>query len=142
MQSPHLYSHFNPTLAAYKDNAMPSNVDFPYSPCRMQQPTPSFFANHQNPMSGYMTASPTQASVFNTGMSPSPEGPTVNFGPTAVSAPNAPGMNTTDGQHLFYPSDAAYSQYPWIKSSEAHWWPSGGITGGIFGLFFLWLLND
>jgi hypothetical protein len=97
----------------------------------MQQPTPSFFGNHQSAVPSYMTASSTSASVYNSAISPSPDG-SVNFGPTTVAVQNPPGVNTSDNQHLYYPTEAGYPQYPWIKSGETHWWPTTGITAGIY----------
>lgn len=128
MQSQHLYSHFNPSLA-YKDTPPAQNMDFPYSPCRMQQPT-TFFANHpQGSVQSYM-ASPTQGSIYN-GISSSNDGP-MTYGPTAVASQSPTSLNTIDSQHPYYPPDGSYPQYSWIKGSncETHWWPTTGITAG------------
>ena len=135
MQSQHLYTHFNSGLTAYKEGTSGQNMDFPYSPCRMQQPTPSFFGNHQSAVPGYMTASSSPASVYNSAVSPSPDGAGVSFGTTAVAVQNAPGVNASDNQHLYYPTETGYPQYPWIKSGETHWWPTTGITAGIYTYF-------
>lgn len=128
MQSQHLYSHFNTSLS-YKDTPAPPNMDYPFSPCRMQQPT-TFFSNHpQGAVPSFMTST-NQGNIYN-GISSSNDG-AVNYGPTAAVSQSAANMNSVDSQHPYYPSDGSYPQYSWIKGSncETHWWPTTGIASG------------
>lgn len=120
------YPYFGSNLQAKESGSHGQQLDFPFSPCRMQ--SPNYY--NQSPLPNFMSPMPQGNLGQVNGYTTEPPA----YGNVPISAQNG-GSLPIDHQNYYPPQEAGHNcsfhQYAWLKSTSSpeNWWQNSTAAG-------------